>query len=121
MSSNRPVDNLDTETLLDGENSNGEKSFGRTRSLLDPAQLDELERKRKLNLLHKREIDAQIAEKSRIKTLEEEVGTLNSLKADNEAKRANTINQLSEQVKRQNPAYKNLDTVLTNRHNERFV
>jgi hypothetical protein len=47
------------------------------------------------------------------------VSTLSTLKVENEAKRINTINQLSEQVKRQNPHYKNLDAVLaTNRNNQ---
>lgn len=96
-----------------------EKAFGRTRSLMDPAQIDEMERKRKLNLQHKMEIDAQIAEKNRIKSLEDEVTTLSQLKVDNEAKRMNTISQLSEQVKRQNPAYRNLDVVLNSNRYER--
>jgi hypothetical protein len=106
----------DLETVAGGEE---EKNFGRTRSLLDPAQLDDLERKRKMNLQHKREIEAQIAEKNRIRSLEEEVSTLSTLKIENEAKRINTINQLSEQVKRQNPQYKNLDTALATNRNER--
>jgi hypothetical protein len=104
----------DLETLADED-----KNFGRTRSLLDPAQLDDLERKRKMNLQHKREIEQQIAEKNRIKSLEDEVSTLSTLKIENEAKRINTINQLSEQVKRQNPQYKNLDNVLATNRNER--
>jgi len=83
------------------ENRNGnltamgdeEKNFGRTRMLLDPAQIDEMERKKKQALQHKREIDAQIAEKKRIQLLEEEIKVLNDLKVENEAKHIKSINQ----------------------------
>jgi hypothetical protein len=89
-----------------------EKNFGRTRMLLDPAQIDEMERKKKQALQHKREIDAQIAEKKRIQLLEEEIKVLNDLKVENEAKHIKSINQLSQETRRQQPQYTNLNANL---------
>ena len=102
------------------ENRNGnmtalgeeERNFGRTRMLLDPAQIDEMERKKKQALQHKREIDAQIAEKKRIQLLEEEIKVLNDLKVENEAKHIKNINQLSQETRRQQPQYTNLNVNL---------
>jgi hypothetical protein len=94
------------------DNIDDEKSFGRTRNLLDPAQIDEMERKKKAALQHKKEIDAQIAEKRRIQQLEEEIQQLNSIKIENEAKQIATTNQLNQELKKQQPQYQNLDNVL---------
>ena len=94
------------------ENIDDEKSFGRTRNLLDPAQLDEMERKKKAALQHKKEIDAQIAEKRRMQQLEEEIQQLNSIKIENEARQIATTNQLNQDLKKQQPHYQNLDNVL---------
>ena len=95
-------------------NPDDEKNYGRTRKLLDPAQIDELERKRKAGLQHKREIDAQIAEKKRMQTLEEEIQTLNDLKTDNEARQISTFNQQFEETKQKQPQYQNFDKALGN-------
>ena len=90
-----------------------EKTFARTRNLLDPAQLDELERKRNKNLQHMLEIEAQIAEKKRIKSLEDQVQVLSNLKIENEAKQLNSINQIHMEKKTKQPQYQNLDKILT--------
>ena len=90
-----------------------EKTFARTRNLLDPAQLDDLERKRNKNLQHMLEIEAQIAEKKRIKNLEDQVQVLSNLKIENEAKQLNSINQIHMEKKTKQPQYQNLDKILT--------
>ena len=51
-----------------------------------------MERKKKAALQHKKEIDAQIAEKRRIQQLEEEIQQLNSIKIENEARQIATTN-----------------------------
>ena len=91
-----------------------EKNFGRTRMLLDPAQIDEMERKKKLALQHKREIDAQIAEKKRIQMLEDEIKLLNDLKVENEAKHIKSIQQQQQETKQKQPQYANLSVNLNN-------
>lgn len=90
-----------------------DKQFGRTRNLLDPAQLDDLQRKRDKNLQHKLDIEAQIAEKKRIKGLEEQVKILSNLKIENEAKQIASYNQASHENRAQQPHYKNIEKVLT--------
>lgn len=89
-----------------------EKSFGRTRNLLDPAQLDELERRKKQNLQHKLEIEAQIAEKKRIKMIEEEIQNLNNMKIENEAFELKQANKINEERKKQNLHYQNFEKIL---------
>lgn len=89
-----------------------EKSFGRTKNLLDPAQIEEMERKKKQGLLHKMEIDAQVAEKKRIKALEEEIQNLNNLKIENEAKELKEANQQHEVLKKQQIHYQNFEKIL---------
>lgn len=91
----------------------GDKDFGRTRNLLDPAQIDDLERKRNKSLQHKLDIEAQIAEKKRIKNLEEQVQNLSNLKIENEAKQINSFNQQQIEQKMQQPQYKNFEKILT--------
>jgi hypothetical protein len=86
--------------------------FGRTRNLLDPAQLDELERKRNKNLQHKLDIEAQIAEKKRIKNLEDQVETLGNMKIENEAKQMTNALNASEQQKQKQPHYHNFEKIL---------
>ncbi|CAF0907856.1 unnamed protein product [Brachionus calyciflorus] len=94
-----------------------EKNFGRTRNLLDPAQIEELERKKKQSLQHKMEIEAQIAEKKRIKMLEEEIQTLNNLKIENEAKEIKETNQFNEELKKNQIHYQNFEKILnSSRH-----
>jgi hypothetical protein len=99
---------------LNGE----ERTFARTRILLDPAELEDIERKRKKNLEHKREIEAQIAEKRRIKMLEEEVQTLNNIKIEDEARKLSELSQLTEEQRRQQPHYQNLDKILAAKNNK---
>ena len=105
-------DNHRNVTSMGGHDE--EKTFGRTRMLLDPAQIDEMERKKKAAMQHKREIDAQIAEKKRIQMLEEEIKQLNDLKFENEAKHIKSINQINQETKQKQPQYANLNVSLNN-------
>lgn len=89
-----------------------EKSFARTRNLLDPAQIDELERRKKQGLQHKLEIEAQIAEKKRIKMIEEEIQNLNNMKIENEALEIKQANKLNEERKKQNSHFQNFEKIL---------
>ena len=74
-----------TENITQLSNrSNEEKSFARTRFLLDPAQVDDLERKKQKNLQHMREIEAQIIEKKKLKSLENDAQSLNSYRTENQ-------------------------------------
>ena len=122
MSNHPPQGNYDfpnqtghlTEQQQHAGGNDDDKNFGRTRMLLDPAQIDDMERKRKQALQHKREIDAQIAEKKRIQMLEEEIQALNDLKVENEAKHIKTVNQINQETKRQQPQYANLNANLNN-------
>lgn len=91
-------------------NSNtDEKTFGRTKILLDPAQIEDMERKRRANLAHKREIEAQIEEKRRRKQLEDELQELDNQKVECEAREQATNQLYSNEVKKQQPQFKNLD------------
>lgn len=68
-----------------------------------------MERKRRANLAHKREIEAQIEEKRRRKQLEEELQELDNQKTECEA-REQAMHQLqSNEVKKQQPQFKNLE------------
>lgn len=89
-----------------------EKSFARTRNLLDPAQIDELERRKKQSLQHKLEIEAQIAEKKRIKMIEEEIQNINNMKIENEALEIKQANKLNEERKKQNLHLQNFEKIL---------
>ena len=91
------------------EDGGEEKSFGRTRKLLDPAQL---ERRRKQAVEHKRDIEAQIAEKRRIRQLEDEIQTLNTLKIENESKQMSAATLTNELHKRIQQHYQNLEQEL---------
>lgn len=97
-----------------GHNLNNfeEKSFGRTKNLLDPAQLDEIERKRKQNLQHKKEIEAQIEEKRRMKQMEEELQEMDNMRIENEAREQKNVSMFTEEVKKQQPQYQNFDKAL---------
>lgn len=89
-----------------------DRVFARTRNLLDPAQIDDLERKRNKNLQHKLEIEAQIAEKKRIKMLEDEIQNLNNLKIENEAKEQSETNKQNQETKMHQPQYQNFEKAL---------
>ncbi|RNA02956.1 hypothetical protein BpHYR1_045010 [Brachionus plicatilis] len=103
----------DNHPALNTEQKNlEEKSFGRTRNLLDPAQIDELERRKKQGLQHKLEIEAQIAEKKRIKMIEEEIQNLNNMKVENEALELKQASKLNEEKKKQNSHYQNFEKIL---------
>jgi hypothetical protein len=78
-----------------GLDTGEERSFGRTRILLDPAQIEDMERKRKQNLIHKQEIEAQIQEKRRLKQLEEEIQEMDNLRVENEAREQKSTNEYS--------------------------
>jgi hypothetical protein len=79
---------------------------------LDPAQVEDLERKRRANLAHKREIEAQIEEKRRIKQLEEELQELDNQKVENEAREQLSHNLYSNEIKKQQPQFKNFEKIL---------
>ena len=72
-----------------------------------------MQRKRDKNLQHKLEIEAQIAEKKRIKELEEQVKVLSNLKIENEAKQIASRVEHSHESRTQQPHYKNIEKVLT--------
>ena len=91
---------------------NDEKSFGRTRILLDPAQVEEMEKKRRLNLQHKLEIEAQIAEKKRLQNLEDEVQALSNLKIENEANQMIKHNQRNQEQKTKQPQLHNIEKIM---------
>jgi hypothetical protein len=107
--------NLNYSQPTVNERNDEEKNFVRTRNLLDPAQIEDMERKRKLALEHKKEIDAQVAEKRRIQLLEEEIQTLNSLKAESEAKQISNSHLMNQEMKRLNPQFKNFNNILNNK------
>lgn len=79
---------------------------------MDPAQVEDLERKRRANLAHKREIEAQIEEKRRIKQLEEELQELDNQKVENEAREQLSHNLYSNEIKKQQPQFKNFEKIL---------
>ncbi len=61
---------------------------------------------------HKLDIEAQIAEKKRIKNLEDQVETLGNLKIENEAKKITNALNASEQQKQKQPQYHNFEKIL---------
>lgn len=77
-----------------------------------------MERKRRANLAHKREIEAQIEEKRRRKQLEDELQELDNQKVESEA-REQAVHQLqSNEAKKQQPQFKNIERMFNNNTND---
>lgn len=77
--------NSDKKSVISTTRSNNseERSYARTRNLLDPAQLEEMERQKQKSLQHIKEIEAQILEKKRLQNMENDMQSLKSLGMDN--------------------------------------
>lgn len=76
---------------------------------MDPAEKEDLENKKRANMILKREIEAQIEEKRRRKKLEEEIQELDNYKVESEAREQQMLQQQSNQAKKLQPQYKNLE------------
>jgi hypothetical protein len=116
LSDRSPPPQTQTHNYQQPQQTNQEEnkvSFARaTNKLLDPAQLEDMERRKKANLQHKREIEAQIAEKKRLKNLEDELANLENLKAENEAKLINLSAQ--KEVEKRKQLYDSKPTIANN-------